>query len=318
MNHGAASGDLLWHRSMSEIASDMIIIHSMKLVSVCCAALIAAGIGVAQSPSPVNAPASGAGPRRPIGDPTQSPAAKPRPKPVTPQTYTAEQIREGGARFASQCGFCHGRDATGGESGPDLTRSTMVAEDVRGDKLGPFIRVGRPDKGMPAYDLPTEEVNALVAFMHGQMEKFATLGGGRRSVEPDDLRTGKADAGRAYFNGAGKCSGCHSATGDLAGIATRYQGLALLRRMLSPAGNPPPKPPTATLTLASGEKIVAPLAAEDEFSVTILDSSKARRKYQKDAVKVTVENPLSAHFDQLGKYTDSDMHNVYAYLETLK
>jgi hypothetical protein len=27
---------------------------------------------------------------------------------------------------------------------------------------------------------------------------------------------------------------------------------------------------------------------------------------------------MSAHFDQLGKYTDSDMHNVFAYLDTLK
>jgi cytochrome c oxidase cbb3-type subunit 3 len=194
----------------------------------------------------------------------------------------------------------------------------MVAEDMRGDKLLPFLRVGRPDKGMPSYDLPADELNAMVAFIHSQMDKFATLGGGRRSVEPEDLRTGTAAAGRAYFNGAGGCSGCHTPTGDLAGVATRYQGLALLRRMLSPSGNPAPKPAKVTLTLASGEKILAPLASEDEFSITILDSSGARRKYEKDAVKFKVDDPLSAHFTQLGKYTDSDMHNVYAYLETLK
>ncbi len=267
-----------------------------------CTALIAISMGFAQIPA----------------DPNQSPASKPRPKPASPQAYTAEQIQEGGGRFASQCGFCHGRDATGGESGPDLTRSTMVAEDVRGDKLGPFLHVGRPARGMPAYDLPPEEVTQLAAFIHGQMDKFATLGGGRRSVEPEDLRTGNATAGRAYFNGAGKCSSCHSVTGDLAGVATRYQGLALLRRMLSPSGNPAPKRPTATLTLASGETITAPLTNEDEFSVTILDSSNGRKKYQKDAVKIKMEDPLSAHFNQLGKYTDGDMHNVYAYLETLK
>lgn len=289
----------------------------MRLSSISCAALIFVGIGYAQSPA-ANPQGQGAVPRRPPGDPTQSPAAKPRPKPASPQTYSAEEIREGASRFASQCGFCHGRDATGGESGPDLTRSTMVAEDVRGNKLIPFLKVGRPNAGMPAYNLPDEEFNALVAFIHSQMDKFATLGGGRRTVEPEDLRTGNAEAGRAYFNGTGNCSSCHSPTGDLAGIATKHQGLALLRRMLSPGGNPPPKRPTATLTLGSGEKVTGPLAAEDEFSVTILDASNARKKYQRDAVKVQIEDPLSAHFTQLGKYTDADMHNVYAYLETLK
>jgi len=193
----------------------------------------------------------------------------------------------------------------------------MVAEDVRGDKLGPFLHVGRPSRGMPAYDLPAEEVGALVAFIHSQMDKFAAFAGGRRTVDPEDLRTGNADAGRAYFNGAGKCSGCHSPTGDLAGIGSRYQGLALIRRMLSPGG-PAAKRPTATVTLPSGETITGPVAAEDEFSVTVIDASNARRKYQRNAAKVSIEDPLSAHFVQLGKYTDTDMHNVYAYLETLK
>jgi cytochrome c oxidase cbb3-type subunit III len=293
--------------------NDMIMSYKVRTLTLSCA-LIATSIAIAQVPVPSSGPPA-AGARR---DPTQSPASQPRPKSSAPQIYPAEQVKEGAARFASQCGFCHGRDATGGESGPDLTRSTMVAEDTRGDKLLPFLRVGRPDKGMPAYDLPADDLNAMTAFIHSQMDKFATLGGGRRSVEPEDLRTGTAAAGKAYFNGAGKCSGCHSPTGDLAGVATRYQGLALLRRMLSPSGNPAPKPAKATLTLASGEKISGSLASEDEFSITILDSSGARRKYQKDAVKVEVDDPLSAHFVQLGKYTDSDMHNVYAYLETLK
>jgi len=290
----------------------------MEPFAVCFVTLVAVATALAQAPA-VNTQPQGVGARRPPLDSGQSPASKPRPKSASPQTYNAEQIREGAARFASQCGFCHGRDATGGESGPDLTRSTMVAEDLRGNKLGPFLRVGRPNAGMPAYDLPAEEVIALVAFIHGQMDKFVALGGGRRTVAPEDLRTGDAAAGRAYFNGAGKCSGCHSPTGDLAGVATRYQGLALLRRLLSPAGNPPPKRPTATVTLPSGEKIVGQLASEDEFSVTVLDkSSGAQGKYQKDAVKVKIDDPLSAHFVQLGKYTDSDMHNIYAYLETLK
>src|SRR5579864_4531503 len=174
-------------------------------------------------------------------NPAQSPASQPGPKTATPQTYPIEQIQAGELRFTSQCGFCHGRDAAGGETGPDLTRSELVAEDVRGDKIRPLLRKGRLDRGMPAFDLSDADVSAIVAFLHDQKTKFEALGGGRRTVDPADLATGDVVAGRRYFNGAGGCSGCHSATGDLAGIATRYQGLALLQRMLYPtAGKPAP------------------------------------------------------------------------------
>jgi cytochrome c oxidase cbb3-type subunit 3 len=223
-------------------------------------------------------------------------------------------------RFGSQCGFCHGKDAAGGETGPDLTRAELVAQDSNGDKLSPMIRAGRPNNGMPAFpNIAQGEMTAIVAFLHTQMDKFAELGGGRRSVEPADLATGNAAAGRQYFQGAGKCASCHSPTGDLAGIGKKYQGLNLLRRMLYPAGQGPAAPTArATFKLAAGQIIVAPAVAEDDFSVTVLDPLGARQTYQRSVVQVTVEDPLAAHFDQLGKYTDDDMHNVYAYLETLK
>jgi cytochrome c oxidase cbb3-type subunit III len=251
--------------------------------------------------------------------PDQSPASQPRPKSATPQTYAAEQVRDGQVRFGAQCGFCHGKDAAGGESGPDLTRSELVAEDVRGDKLGPMIRSGRPNAGMPAFkDFSASDLTAIVAFLHSQMDNFAELKGGRRSVEPADLATGDAAAGRAYFDGAGKCSSCHSASGDLAGIAKRFQGLELLRKMLYPRDRGGPAESRATFVLPAGDTLVAPVVAEDDFTVTVLDPVGERQTYEKSAVKVTVEDLLSAHFEQLGKYTDADMHNVYAYLETLK
>ena len=282
---------------------------NVKAPTIFIASLLAVGTGIAQPPAQKKA-----APR----DPSQSPASAPRPKAAALQTYPPEQVRQGETRFAAQCGFCHGRDATGGESGPDLTRSKLVADDVRGDKIGPMLREGRPNAGMPAYQLEAEELNAMVAFLHSQMDKFATLGGGRRSVEPSDLATGNAADGRAYFNGKGKCSGCHSPSGDLAGIAKRYEGLALIRRMLYPAGTPAPALPKATFTLPSGQSITAPLSAQDEFTVTILDPIGEKQTYQRKAVTVKIDDPMSAHFDQLEKYTDADMHNVYAYLNTLK
>lgn len=284
----------------------------------------ALGLGFAQdSASPTSPPAKGVkgtnakGQGKGRGNPAQSPASRPGPQTVTPQTYPAEQIQAGAQQFTAQCGFCHGRDAAGGEGGPDLTRSELVAQDLRGDKIVPLIRSGRGS--MPAFsDLKDADVTAIVAFIHDEKTKSESLEGGRQTVDPAQLATGNSDAGRAYFNGAGGCSACHSATGDLEGIGMRYQGLALIQRMLYPtAGRPAPPRPKATVTLATGETVTGPLASQDEFSITVGEGD-ARKTYDKDAVKYKIDDPMSAHFDQLGKYTDADMHNVYAYLSTLK
>lgn len=295
-----------------------------------CAAVVlslALGIGIAQDGPAAPAAAKGRGPGRgqgrgkgPPRNPAQSPASQAGPKTVTPQTYPAEQIQTGEQRFTAQCGFCHGRDAAGGESGPDLTRSELVAQDVRGDKLAPLVRSGRPAQGMPAFtDLSDADLAAIVAFVHDRKTKEEAQGGGRRSVDPADLATGNADAGRRYFNGAGKCSSCHSATGDLEGIANRYQGLALIQRMLYPtAGRPAPPRPKVTVTLQTGETVSGSLAGQDEFSVTVGETAADRKTYQKSDVKYSIDDPIQAHFEQLGKYTDADMHDVYAYLDTLK
>src|SRR3954464_9716006 len=101
---------------------------------------------------------------RPARSQTQSPASLPRPKSATPQKYTAEQVRQGEVRFGAQCGFCHGKDAAGGESGPDLTRAELVAKDTHGDRVGPVIRAGRPSAGMPSFNnLSEDDLNAIIA-----------------------------------------------------------------------------------------------------------------------------------------------------------
>src|SRR5262249_41274560 len=136
--------------------------------------------------------------------------------------------------FVSRCGFCHGRDAAGGESGPDLTRSMLVAEDMRGDRIGPLVRSGRTDRGMPAFTVSDEGLVAIVPFIHDQKTKAESDVGTRRSVDVADLQTGDAAAGKQYFEGNGGCRRCHSATADLAGIADRLEGLTLLQRLLNP------------------------------------------------------------------------------------
>lgn len=249
-----------------------------------------------------------------------SPAAQRPPQTTTPQQYAREQVEAGRTRFAAQCGFCHGRDAAGGEGGTDLTRSALVADDVRGNRIIPLVRSGRTDKGMPAFTLPDAELAAIVAFIHDRKSQADSVAGGRRVVEASDLQSGNAEAGRRYFEGA--CATCHSASGDLAGIAGRLQGLPLLQRMLNPGAGRGARSaramPKATVTTPSGEVVSGTLTYRDEFTIAITDTSGWHRSWPTRLVTFTVDDPLQAHVEQLGKYTDADMHNVLAYLQTLK
>jgi cytochrome c oxidase cbb3-type subunit III len=241
---------------------------------------------------------------------------------VTPQTYPPEQVQAGGVLFSAQCGFCHGRDAMGGETGPDLTRSALVAEDVRGDKITPVVRTGRIDKGMPAFTLPDADIAAIVAFIHDSKVKAASLEGNRRSVDVADLQTGNAQAGQQFFNGPGGCAACHSPTGDFNGLATRLQGLQLMQRMLYPGGRgrggAPSALPTATITLPSNQTVTGKVVSQDEFTIAITDASGWYRSWPTSQVRISVSNPLEAHIAMLPKYTNDDLHNVLAYLQTLK
>jgi len=194
-----------------------------------------------------------------------------------------------------------------------------VAADVDGDKIGPVIRSGRPDKGMPPFDRSEAQIASLVAFIHTQRNNAMASGnrgrgGGRKGVDASDLQTGNAAAGKQYFEGAGGCATCHSPTGDLAGIASRYKGLELEEQMLYPR-HPKSK---VTVTLPSGQVIDGTLAYLDEFTVGLTDVSGVYRSWRTRDVRYKVDSPADAHVDLFSKYTDADIHNLMAYLQTLR
>src|SRR3984885_109117 len=226
----------------------------------------------------------------------------------------AEAAAAGGSLFQQNCAFCHGRDAGGGETGPDLTRSKLVTADMGGDKIGDVVLHGRPDKGMPAFSFSAEQVANLAAFIHAQQTKAMAQSGKRKGVDVSDLQTGNVEAGKAYFNGAGGCATCHSPTGDLAGIASRYEGLQLEERMLYPKD----VKSKVTVTLASGEKVTGILAYQDEFTVGLRDATGTYRSWPTSAVKISVDAPVEAHVALFPKYTDDDIHNLMAYIQTLR
>ncbi len=219
----------------------------------------------------------------------------------------------GQRQFQQSCGFCHGADATGAR-GPDLVRSALVAHDVKGNLLGEVIRQGRPDKGMPAMPLTDDQVSDIAAFLHARAAEGIKSASVPKAYPVEKLLTGNAEAGKTYFNGAGGCKNCHSPTGDLAGVAGKHSPIELQARMLYPGG----KHTTAVVTLASGEQVKGPVEHVDEFVVALRDASGWFRSFRRDSVKVELQDGLSAHRELLDKLTQADVHNLFAYLESLK
>jgi mono/diheme cytochrome c family protein len=220
----------------------------------------------------------------------------------------------GEALFLQNCAFCHGRDAQGGETGPDLTQSRLVRRDRTGDDITKVIREGRPDNKMPAFNFSAQEVRSIIAFIHAREAEAIARPGGRRGVSVADLQTGNVDAGKRYFDGAGGCTKCHSPTGDLAGIASRFEGLELEERMLYPRD----VKSQVTVTLPSGREMTGATAYLDEFTVALTDAKGAYHSWPTNRVHYAVHAPVEAHVDLFGKYTDSDIHNLMAYLQTLR
>jgi cytochrome c oxidase cbb3-type subunit III len=231
--------------------------------------------------------------------------------PTTTTVMDKAAADRGQGIFSSSCSFCHGSQATGTEQAPNLLRSPLVFNDHNGEALGPFLKQGRPTLGMPAFPtLPTEQVQDISAFLHQRIQQVR----GKRLPETA-LLVGDPKAGQAYFNGTGKCSSCHSATGDLAHIATKDQPLALTTSFLTP----PAKPSEVTVVLPSGESVKGKLEYLDEFTVSLTDSAGNYHTWPRDHAKsVTVVDPLAAHKALLRTYSDKDIHDLLAYLVTLK
>ena len=233
-------------------------------------------------------------------------------------------VERGKALFSSNCGFCHGAHAKGGETGPDLIRSLIVLDDDRGELIGAAVSNGRPERGMPKFVFSNDQLSDLVIFLHNQVQAAAAF----TSYQVVNIVLGDAKAGKAYFNGPGGCSSCHSVTGDLAHIGSKYAPVDLQQRFIMPRGEAGPRGRSqsdssaieARITLPSGESYEGRLTAIDDFTLTMIDAKGERRSFPRDGEtpRVELKDPLREHIDLISKYTDSDIHNLTAYLVTLK
>jgi mono/diheme cytochrome c family protein len=245
--------------------------------------------------------------------------------PADKQIVDEEAASRGGAIYRAQCVNCHGPQARGTAQGADLVRSLVVLEDRYGSKLGPFLQKGHPmQSGQTSASLTEAQIEDLSHFLKQKVEDTLRTGPYNKVL---NVLTGDPKAGEAYFNGAGRCKQCHSPTGDLAHIGSKYDPAVLQLKTVFPqtvafgrrsmgAGR---KPVTVTVTLPSGEKYEGVLVEMDDFNVALRDKDGNYRSFGREpGVKVEKHNPYAAHEALLEQYTDKDIHDVVAYLETLK
>lgn len=245
--------------------------------------------------------------------------------PAYPSRVVDPAVAERGrVLYGVHCAFCHGADTRGGDSGPSLLRSQLVQDDRNGETIAPVVRSGRPPR-MPPFDLTDAQLQDLVAFLHS----FTIDSRDPARMRPPNILTGDAKDGERYFTA--KCASCHAPDKDLKGLASRFDDpRALQQWWLLPGGGgrgrggaaagPTPPPITATITLASGQKYEGRLVRIDEFVASVIDADGTARTVARDGdrPKVEIHDPLAPHKMLLRAYTDKDIHDVTAYLVTLK
>jgi cytochrome c oxidase cbb3-type subunit 3 len=239
----------------------------------------------------------------------------------------------GRAIWASECINCHGTQARGSETGPNIIRTKTVNYDRFAEKpgsvLGPFLKAGHTTQsGKPSAAFTDEDVVALANFLRQRVNDTM-----RQSplFTVSDILVGDPQAGEAFFKGEGGCAACHTATSrSLAGIGARMQPVDIQQRMLFPFGGgrgrgrgaaaaPNPNAITVTVTPGSGAPLSGVLVEESDFYVTLREKDGTLRVVRRaPGMTVVKDNPLQAHVDLLERITDKQIHNVVAYLARMK
>ncbi len=249
-----------------------------------------------------------------------APPARPPAFPPHPLADSAT-IDRGRALYGVNCNFCHGSDARGGEGGPNLLRSETVLNDKNGELIAAIVQNGRGD--MPKINLTKDQVSDVAAYIHS----FYVGGYDVSRMKPPSILVGDSKAGEADFKKT--CGGCHSATGDLKGLAAKISDpKSLQNAWLFPStggrgrgGSPLNVPPVRVkVTQSSGQTTEGTLYRIDDFVVTLIDSDGIHHSFRRDGdtPKVELLDPLKPHRDLLPRYTDQQIHDITAYLVTLK
>ena len=242
------------------------------------------------------------------------------------------QIARGNGIYGISCRACHGADLRGGDmGGPNLLRSQLSLSDRDGEKIVPIIQNG-VQGGMPAIPMNVDDAKAVAAYVRSVLTTIGGQGRPPSAQEPPTILVGNPEEGKIYF--AQKCASCHSVTGDLQGIATRIRDPRMLQNAwvaggartgrfgggAAPTAANPRRMVTATVTTAAAEKFEGRLVRIDDFLVTLELADGTIRSFGRDGdvPKVEVRDPLAPHREMLPLYSDKSIHDLTAFLVTLK
>jgi cytochrome c oxidase cbb3-type subunit 3 len=256
-----------------------------------------------------------------------------------PATFPAQQrpaadpavAARGKALYEANCQSCHAADLRGA-TGPNLLRSQAVLSDQAGELIAPIVGGSLPN--MRAISMSADDVKTLAIYIHDVVRTARNQGAPpTEGVPVESILVGDAAAGKAYFDG--KCSTCHSVTGDLQNIGNRFPDAKGLQNFWVSGGSvggtgggrgrggrgaaADDRTPTATITLANGSKVEGPLVNIDDFTVTVSQADGTLKTVTRDKnTKVDVKDPMDAHRKLWASLGDKDMHDVTAYLVTVK
>jgi cytochrome c oxidase cbb3-type subunit 3 len=253
--------------------------------------------------------------------------------PRTPEVDQAAHDR-GRAIWARECVDCHGSQARGSDTGPNIIRTKTVNFDrsspAAGSVLGPFLKAGHPTQsGKASATFTAEEVVALANFVRQRVNDTMR---GSPVFTVGDILVGDRAAGQKYFEGPGRCATCHNDSArSLAGIGSRIAApVDIQQRMLFPgsggggrrgaaAAPTGATAITARVTPATGPEISGVLVEQSDFFVTLRQADGTIRAVRRAPdTKIVLTNPLQAHIDLLDVITDTQIHDLVAYLESLK
>ncbi len=233
-----------------------------------------------------------------------------------------EAAARGQKTYAAECVTCHGSNARGTGTGANLIRSPLVLRDRYGSAIGPFLKRGHPTQtGAPSAGLAPAQIADLSHFIWQRINDTLQ---GSPAYEVKDVLTGNARDGEAYFAGEGRCATCHSPTGDLAGYGRQHTPVDIQQRFVFPAatagrGGTPRKPVTVTVTAPNSAPLAGVLVSLDDFHVALRDAGGEYRSVTRTPdMTVVKSDPYQPHVELLYRLTDKAMHDVVAYLETLK
>jgi cytochrome c oxidase cbb3-type subunit 3 len=215
----------------------------------------------------------------------------------------------GAPQFVENCSICHGKAARGAMA-PSLITSDLVLTDEHGEQLVPFLKKGNPGKGMPAFaTMSDQQLMDIAEFLHLQVEDVANRG----AYQVLNILVGNAAKGKAYVEA--HCMSCHTAD-TFAHIASKFRSAEQLQRnWIWPAHDGS----VLVNIKTSGGTISGRVTQMSDFRITLVDSSgEAHTIARGSGVEVQINDQLAAHQELVMTLANDDMHNVTAYLETLK